>query len=62
MDLALALLTLFNTMTPGIAELIILIRKKDGGLSVVSLLDEGDADFDASIKKAREWLEAHPPA
>lgn len=59
MALALAIVQLLNTAAPGIAELILLIRKKDGTISVVSVLDEADAQFDANIKSASEWLKSH---
>lgn len=61
MELALALVSLLNAATPGIASLIVLIRKKDGSISIVSLLDEADSKFDANIKQASDWLKAHPP-
>lgn len=60
MELALALISLLNAATPGIASLILLIRKKDGSISVVSLLDEADQQFDKNIKDASAWLKAHP--
>lgn len=59
MGLALVLVQLFNAAAPGLAELILLIRKKDGTISVVSMLDEADAQFDANITQASEWLKAH---
>lgn len=60
MELALALISLLNAATPGIASLILLIRKKDGSISVVSLLDEADQQFDKNIQDASAWLKAHP--
>jgi hypothetical protein len=60
MELALALVSLLNAAAPGIASLILLIRRKDGTISVVSMLDEADAQFDANIKQASEWLKSHP--
>lgn len=60
MELALALIGLFNAVSPGVAQLILLIRRKDGTLGVVALLDEADAKFDANIAQATEWLKAHP--
>lgn len=61
MALALAIVQLLNAAAPGIAELVLMIRKKDGTISVVSLLDEADAQFDANIKQAADWLKSHPP-
>jgi hypothetical protein len=58
---ALTLVDLFNTLAPGVANLIILFRRKDGaGVTVVSLLDEADAQFDANMKQASDWLKSHP--
>lgn len=59
-ELALQLITLLNTAAPGIAQLILLIKRNDGTISVVSLLDEADGKFDANIKQAGDWLKAHP--
>jgi len=60
MKTALELIAIFNAATPGIAELILLIRQQDGTLSVVALLDAADAQFAANIKQAQDWLAAHP--
>jgi hypothetical protein len=60
MELALALLTLINSAAPGIAQLILLIKRNDGSVSVVTLLDEADEQFDKNIKQAGDWLKAHP--
>jgi len=62
MPLALALLQLFNVAAPGIAELVIMIRKKDGTIAIIPMLDEADKKFDSNIKQAIEWLQAHPKA
>ena len=59
METALALLTLFNAASPGIASLILLIKRDDGKISVVALLDEADAKFSDNISKAKKWLESH---
>jgi hypothetical protein len=45
---------------PGVAQLILLIRRDDGSITVAALLDEADAQFDANLKQAGEWLKAHP--
>jgi hypothetical protein len=59
-ELALAIIALLNAATPGIASLILMVRKNDGTISVVSVLDEAAATFDENIKQAGEWLKAHP--
>jgi hypothetical protein len=61
MELALGIATLLNTAAPGIASLIMLIKRKDGTISVVAMCDEADGQFDANIKQAADWLKAHPP-
>lgn len=58
--LALGIVQVLNAASPGIAELILLIRKKDGTISVAALLDEADSKFDANIQAATDWLKAHP--
>jgi hypothetical protein len=59
MELALAIITLLNAATPGIAELIVLVKKKDGSVSVLTMLDEADAKFKKNIEQAGEWLKVH---
>lgn len=61
MDTAIALVNLFNVATPGIAQLIVMIRNTNGTISVVALLDEADTKFAANIKQAQDWLAAHQP-
>lgn len=60
METALAIVQLMNAATPGIAQLILLIKKKDGTVTVAAMLDEADAKFDSNIQQAKAWLEAHP--
>jgi hypothetical protein len=56
----LQIMNLINAAAPGIAQLILLIKRNDGTVSVVALLDEADAQFDANIQQAADWLKAHP--
>ena len=60
MDTALMIVQLLNAATPGIAQLIMLIRNTNGIISVVTLLDQADAQFDANMKQAQNWLATHP--
>lgn len=60
METALAIVQLLNAAAPGIAQLVLLIKRKDGTLQVMTLLDEADAKFDANIKQATDWLKANP--
>jgi hypothetical protein len=59
MGTALALVQLFNAAAPGIAELVLLIRRKDGTISIAAVLDEADQQFQTNIKQAAEWIAAH---
>jgi hypothetical protein len=56
---AIAVVELLNAAAPGLANLIVLIRHKDGGLSVLQVLDEADAKFSSNLKEATDWLAAH---
>lgn len=60
MELALALFSLFNTVAPGVAQVILMVRKKDGTIAIMPLLDEAASGFEANIKQAADWLKTHP--
>ena len=60
METILKIMNLLNSATPGIAQLVLLIRQNDGTLTVVATLDEADKQFDANIATAKAWLESHP--
>lgn len=57
MESALLLVQALNLATPGIAELVLIIKRKDGSVTVAAMLDEADAKFDDNIRKAKAWLE-----
>lgn len=59
MGLALAIINLLNAAAPGIANLILLIKKSDGTISVIQYLDQADSQFDKNIAEATDWLKAH---
>ena len=59
MGLALQIISLLNAAEPGIASLIMLIRRKDGTIAVGTLLDEADAQFTANMDQAAAWLKAN---
>ena len=59
METALAIVNLFNAASPGIASLILLIRNRDGSITVAQMLDQADSMFDANIKEASEWFKTH---
>jgi hypothetical protein len=52
--------TLLNAAIPGIESLYMLVKKKDGTVGVITMLDENDARFNQNIKDAEAWLAAHP--
>ena len=58
--LAISIVELLNVLAPDIADLILLIRRKDGTISVAQLLDEADAGFAANLQQATDWLKTHP--
>jgi hypothetical protein len=60
MNTALAIVQLLNAAAPGVAEIILLIKKQDGTISVGVLLDEADAQFDANMQQIKDWQAAHP--
>lgn len=70
MAIALAILQLLNAAAPGIAQLIISIRAKTGGVTTVEVapdggvivraqLDENDTTFQADVQQAAEWFKTH---
>ena len=61
MSFALALATLLNTAAPGVASIIMMIRNKNGTVTIMPLLDEADAQYAENIKQASDWLAAHKP-
>lgn len=58
--LVLQLVSLFNAVVPGIASLIVVIRKTDGTISIATFLDEADAKFAVNITEVATYLKAHP--
>jgi hypothetical protein len=52
---AIDIINMINTGAQVAADLILLIRRNDGSIGVVALLDENDANFDANLKAATEW-------
>lgn len=60
METALAIVQLLNTAAPGIASLILMVKRTNGTVSVIALLDEADAQFASNIQQAKDWLAAHP--
>jgi hypothetical protein len=59
MNTALLIAQLLNTATPGIVEIVLLIKKQDGTIAIVPLLDQADSKFTANMQQAAKWLEEH---
>jgi hypothetical protein len=60
MELALLIAQIANTFAPTVSDIIMVIRKNDNSVSIVTLLDEADSNFNENIKQATDWLKAHP--
>lgn len=54
-----AILGIINLTEPLVANIIVAIKNKTGGTSLIVYLDEADAQFDANIKQVQDWLAAH---
>lgn len=59
MNFALGLIGLFNAVEPGIAQLVVLLKHKDGTVSVVTTLDEADATATSNLKQIADWMASH---
>ena len=55
MNLALVIAQILSENVPEIIELVILLKKKDGTIAIIPILDEADEQFEANIKKIKEW-------
>lgn len=60
MGFAMTLLSLFNAAEPGIATILMLIRRTDGTVVIVPFLDEASATFSGNLAQAADWFKAHP--
>ena len=60
MALALLIAQILNAAAPSIAEIILLVKKEDGTIAILPLLDQADEKFKANLDQAAKWLEAHP--
>lgn len=55
MSMTLLILQLLRELAPEIIELILIIKKKDGSVSIIPILDEADEKFKENIRKIEEW-------
>jgi hypothetical protein len=60
------ILSIINIAEPGVAQLITMIRHKDGTQTAVFYLDEADTNFSANQKQIADWFASKgktpPPA
>jgi hypothetical protein len=60
MELALLLMGIISKVTPQIVDIITIIRKKDGSITLLPMLDENDAHFKKNIEDMAKFLESLP--
>lgn len=58
LDVALDVVNMFNASAPGIASLVLLIKRKDG-ITVMPILSEADEKFEVIMDRAAQWLTDH---
>ena len=59
-ETAISVVNMFNATAPGVANLVLLIKRKDGNIDVMPILDEADDNFTDTIDTARTWLQDNP--
>ena len=59
LEVAIDVVNMFNATAPGVASLILLIKRKDG-VTVMPILDEADESFEEIMTRAEKWLIDHP--
>jgi hypothetical protein len=55
METALAIVNLMNAASPGMAQLILLIKDNNGKYTVATFLDQADSQYEANIKQIADW-------
>jgi len=55
MELALLIARILAETGPDVVELILLLKKTDGTIAVIPILDEADDQFEANIEKIKRW-------
>jgi hypothetical protein len=55
MEIALAIAALLNSQMPNI---LLMVKKRDGTVTILQILDEADAQYDANIKQIMENIKA----
>ena len=55
MELALLIARILAETGPEVVELILLLKKKDGTIAVIPVLNEADEQFNANIEKIKRW-------
>ncbi len=62
MELALSIATIINALAPSIASVLLMVKKTDGTITLIPILDQADARFVDNIRQATDWLNSHPAA
>lgn len=60
MELALSIAAIINALAPSIASVLLMVKKRDGTIAIIPILDEADQAFEKNIKQAQDWLTSHP--
>jgi len=55
MELALLIARILAEIGPEAVELILLLKKKDGTIAIIPVLNEADEQFEANIEKIKRW-------
>ena len=55
MKLALLIARILAETGPEVVELILLIKRSNGTIAVLPVLDEADEQFEKNLKKIKEW-------
>ena len=56
---ALLIAEILSKATPEVVEIILLLKRKDGSISVIPVLDEADEKFADNIKQIKKWKKDH---
>ena len=54
-----AILQLLSLIIPNVSSLILAIRKTDGTVETMTLLDSADANFKANVDQVTAWMQSH---
>lgn len=58
METALLIADIIAKLGPTVVDVVVLLRRQDGSIAVLTVLDEAEAKFDENIRRALEVLKA----